>query len=594
MAEKKNIFEQLKEAVGEEFVWHKLPKLFGLVALVGIRNELREKNLYDTEVPPFVKEIPSDKIPENLRIYRTEDGTFNDLEYPKMGAAGARFGRNFPLDKVYPDTANLMNPSPRTVSRRLMTREVFQPVSILNLLAAAWIQFQVHDWFVHREGKLENSHEIPLESDDTWQHKPMLLPITPAEPETPGRPPVYANLNSHWWDGSQIYGSTVESTAKLRTGEDGKMKIGDTALLPLDVEGVEMTGFRENWWVGLSLIHSLFVAEHNSICDALKAAHPSWNDEGLFQTARLINSALMAKIHTVEWTPAILPHPTVSAAMHINWSGIAGEDLQEVFEFLDESEILGGIVGSAVDHHSAPYSLTEEFVSVYRMHPLLPDDYTFYSVETGNEIGQHNLLEVSLKETRSIMERYSLDDLLYSFGVSHPGALRLKNYPKNLQELKRENGQLIDLASVDILRDRERGVPRYNDFRELLRIKRVESFEELTGDTTLAKEIAEVYQGDIDKVDLMVGLFAEPLLEGFGFSETAFRIFVLMASRRLKSDRFFTDDFCEEVYSDVGLWWVKENSMRSILLRHHPALAAALKDVDNAFAPWHKTPNNNH
>jgi len=52
---------------------------------------------------------------------------------------------------------------------------------------------------------------------------------------------------------------------------------------------------------------------------------------------------------------------------------------------------------------------------------------------------------------------------------------------------------------------------------------------------------------------LMVGLFAERLPEGFAFSDTAFRIFILMASRRLNSDRFFTTDFTPEVYSEPGL-----------------------------------------
>ena len=33
---------------------------------------------------------------------------------------------------------------------------------------------------------------------------------------------------------------------------------------------------------------------------------------------------------------------------------------------------------------------------------------------------------------------------------------------------------------------------------------------------------------------------------GFGFSDTAFRVFILMASRRLKSDRFFTTDWRTE------------------------------------------------
>ena len=57
------------------------------------------------------------------------------------------------------------------------------------------------------------------------------------------------------------------------------------------------------------------------------------------------------------------------------------------------------------------------------------------------------------------------------------------------------------------------------------------------------EQIRKVYGNDLEKVDLMTGLYAEPLPEGFGFSETAFRVFLLMASRRLKSDRFFTDDY---------------------------------------------------
>jgi hypothetical protein len=98
-----------------------------------------------------------------------------------------------------------------------------------------------------------------------------------------------------------------------------------------------------------------------------------------------------------------------------------------------------------------------------------------------------------------------------------------------------------------------------------------------------------VYDGDIEAVDLMVGLYAEPLPDGFGFSETAFRIFVLMASRRLKSDRFFTDDYSADVYSQIGLDWIDQNSMLTVLQRHFPGLAPALSGVPNAFHPWKKT-----
>lgn len=589
MAEEKSLFSKLVDQLGEKLAWHRLPKPLGLLALIKIRDELREHNLHDTEQPPLQRNPDPSAVPEEKVRFRTFDGTYNDLEYPKMGAIGARFGRNFPLGRVHPDSNNLMNPSPRMVSRRLLTREAFQPVEILNLLAAAWIQFQVHDWFAHKAGKPEESHEIPLDDADPWAHRPMRVPHTPAEPLDTGELLTYANQNSHWWDGSQIYGSDEQTAQKLRTGFDGKMKIGETALLPLSVDGVELTGFSDNWWIGLSMLHALFVAEHNAICDRLKLEHPDWTNDRLFQQGRLINAALMAKIHTVEWTPAILPHPTVATGMQINWTGIAGEDLQEFFEVLDEIEILGGIVGSSTDHHGAPYSLTEEFASVYRMHPLMPDDFNFYSLATGQPIGHYTFPEVSLARTRHIMESFALRDLFYSFGVSHPGALCLHNYPKHLQLLEKDDGTTVDLATIDILRDRERGVPRYNDFREMLRMKRVTRFEDLTDIPLWAAELEEVYGGDIDKVDLMVGMFAEPLLEGFGFSETAFRIFVLMASRRLKSDRFFTTHFTEGVYTRTGLEWIQDNSMLTVLLRHLPALEPALRGVTNAFQPWNKS-----
>lgn len=89
--------------------------------------------------------------------------------------------------------------------------------------------------------------------------------------------------------------------------------------------------------------------------------------------ARLVNCALMAKIHTAEWTPAVLGHPTLQIAMKTNWWGFAGEKLTKLVGRLSKtSETISGIPGSKTDLFGVPYSLTEEFVSVYRMHPLIP------------------------------------------------------------------------------------------------------------------------------------------------------------------------------------------------------------------------------
>jgi hypothetical protein len=129
-------------------------------------------------------------------------------------------------------------------------------------------------------------------------------------------------------------------------------------------------------------------------------------------------------------------------------------------------------------------------------------------------------------------------------------------------------------------------VPRYNAFRRFLDLEPITTFEALTDNPRWVEQLRRIYDDDIERVDTLVGLLSEPLPEGFGFSETAFRIFILMASRRLKSDRFFTVDYRPEVYTKEGLAWVDENTMSTVLLRHYPGLRKALHGVQNAFGPW--------
>lgn len=578
-------------------LWHRLPTPLALFKLNGFRDRLRRDNLHDTSQLPHNGSIPTPEpaADQSHIAFRTPDGSFNDLEHPEMGMVGTRFGRNVPVSATRLGAENLMKPNPRVISRTLMTRDEFIPATTLNVLAAAWIQFQNHGWFSHGENQVDQRLEIPLDDDDPWpqEHRPMTVGKTLEDPtRVPGdttTPPTFVNTVSHWWDGSQIYGSSKETLDGLRSHLDGKLRVDDQGLLPLDVDGgVEQTGFSDNWWFSLSLLHTLFVKEHNVICDHLKQQYPDRNDDWLFGHARLINAALMAKIHTVEWTPGILAHPALQIGMDANWWGMLGKHVKDLVGRVGDGEILSGIVGSGTDHHAAPYYLTEEFVSVYRLHPLIPDDFEFYSMKDGRLLKTANFFEVSGNRTRALVEEFGVAELLYNSGIAYPGAITLHNYPKFLQQLVRDNGEVFDLAAVDILRDRERGVPRYNKFREIIGVGRVTSFEEITSNPVWAKELRQVYNNDIDSVDLMVGMFAEDLPDGFGFSDTAFRVFILMASRRLKSDRFFTKDYRAEVYTQFGLDWINSNTMVDVLLRHYPELQFTLRGSNNAFAPWRR------
>src|SRR4051812_34436788 len=583
--------------VNKKRAWYELPTTpLKALNLLSLRLDLRDMNLFDTSTP--IRKHGIEEPPEEVLKARRPDGKWNDLNDPDMGSTDSAFTRNIDPKRIRPEKPpRLHEPSARKVSLELMTRREFQPATTLNVLAAAWIQFENHNWFFHGRGDKDEVIEVPLDESDDWPEHPMRARRTVSVPahhtksSGDGSGNIdYGNTETHWWDASQLYGSSKKTQDALRTFEDGKLKIGENGrLLPdPDEDGIDLTGFNENWWFGLSCLHTLFTKEHNAICDELKKENPRWDDQRLFDTAWLINSALMAKIHTVEWTPGIVNTPALWLAMNVNWSGIFGQHLKDRFGRLGDSELFSGIMASPQEHHDARFQLTEEFVSVYRMHPLVRDDWNLYELESGRLREQKEFVELQGASTRSFMEGYDHADLIYSMGIENPGAITLHNYPRALQRFKRIDGELMDLATLDVLRDRERGVPRYNDFREEMRMPRVRSFDELTNNKDWAEQIRRVYNNDIDKVDLQVGMYAEPLPPGFGFSDTAFRVFILMASRRLKSDRFFTTDFRPEVYTETGIKWVNRTKMKDVILRHYPELEPSLEGMPNAFLPWHR------
>src|SRR5262249_46139654 len=171
--------------------WHRLPKPFALLTLIGLRMTLRRRNLYDVEgmtVPWGPSALPPGPRP----MARTTDGTGNDLTNPEMGSAGTHFRRNVPPSQTSP--RDVLEPNPRRVSLELLTRKEFQPATSLNTLAASWLQFEVHDWFSHGPNEKEDPWEVELAPDDPWPEHPMKIQRTRRDPTTTdGGPPTYRN-----------------------------------------------------------------------------------------------------------------------------------------------------------------------------------------------------------------------------------------------------------------------------------------------------------------------------------------------------------------------------------------------------------------
>lgn len=565
--------------------WWVYGTLVGLLTLSCTRDHLFKYNLHDTYAEgeyPAAGPCEGDAV-----TARTIDGTCNDLDQPAMGSAGMRMGRNVPVENTWRDEANIMNPNPRTISREILARkDGIQEVGQINYLATAWIQFMIHDWFDHGDNELENPYSVPLAADDPFGTPTLEVGrsrVDPSKNPADGRPDTFQNLVTAWWDGSQIYGSDQATNNAVRSFVDGKLKVTANNRLPIDPQkGIDQTGFNKNWWVGLSMFHHLFTLEHNAIATMLKQHYPDWNDQKLYDTARLINAASMAKIHTIEWTPAILKNDILKRAMLANWQGLFPTEGKH-----SGNPILHGFMGSHQNHYSAPYSLTEEFTAVYRMHPLLRDTVEVRNYQTNEVIGNESLEHTAFGGATAAMDTYGLTNLFYSFGHTHPGALTVNNYPEFLRNLPMPDGSKLDMATVDILRDRERGIPRYNEFRRLINLKPVSDFTDITPDTVVAEKLRELYNNDIESLDLFVGSMAEGYRPpGYGFGETSFQIFIAMASRRLASDRFFTDYYNADTYTPEGMAWIKANGINAVLLRHMPELATALQGNANAFFPW--------
>ncbi|MCB9655538.1 MAG: hypothetical protein H6729_15560 [Deltaproteobacteria bacterium] len=615
-----------------------LDKIIKLLKLAHMREGLFENNL--------VRTYPADQRtsfyqgggegPPSWALYaRTDDGSWNwlprdkkgdlirgpsDKHDPMVGAAMTRFFRNVGddrgLDAVWPaknpgtDPVNVLE-----VSRVLFSREgPMKEVPFLNMVAAAWIQFMTHDWVSHGDNYSTRIDRVPLPPNDPRRERyhtdSMPVASTQPDPTTSagdaGRPATHINEVTHWWDGSQIYGSNKETVKRLRTGPDGKVLEGGKLYLPngrLPIDpatGTESTGFRRNWWVGLALMHTLFAREHNAVCDMLTERYPNQTSDWYFAKARLINAAVMAKIHTVEWTPSILPNESLYSGMRANWYGLLTDlfDHRKHKRALSQINVqapaLGGIVGGHRGDY-AKYALSEEFTSVYRLHSLLPDDLEIRRRETPESVVKIPLGQTRQKATSMILDRVPLEDMWFSFGTQHPGQLVNNNFPNTLLDLSVPGMPFQDLGAIDVYRDRERGIKSFNHMRKELGLKPIRTFEDLTPDQDVVKKLRSLYGVDeaghdkVDDMDFLVGTLSEGYRpNGFGFGETLFQVFILNATWRLLGDRFFTDDFRPEVYTQEGLDWIDQADMKTVLLRHFPDLehSTGLGNIKNAFEPW--------
>jgi Animal haem peroxidase len=548
-------------------------------------------------------------------------------------------------------------------------------------------------------------------------------------------PKTFANTNTAWWDASQLYGFDDTSVQRVKRDPNDPAKLllvtvpgkqgrylpvlNPADPFPPQWTGQESAAFADNWTIGMSFYHNLFAREHNSFVDEFRkqAALKPNDDSGLrnpadpthvirnkdvsaeelYQAARLVVSAEIAKIHTIEWTPQLLYDEPLYKGMNANWNGLVGTGDPDASKALANIVVHGfgkskdatkasqwysvfasgpGIFGlgskvphysitnpddvnGGVNHFGSPFNFPEEFVTVYRLHPLVPDLIEVRDVEKDpNQIVQKvAVIETFEGKATDAMRSRGIANWGLSMGRQRLGLLTLHNSPVFLQNIKLPRfdtpTQQVDVPALDLIRDREHGVPRFNEFRRQYGLRQLTSYDDFADrrlplDSPIRKQqeetiaqLREVYGthvcdaskvitdaqvnddgspindclghpngsvvDNIEDVDTVVGWLAEYTRpHGFAISETQFVVFILNASRRLFSDRFFTSSFRPEFYTQFGVDWVNNNGpgpvqmeagnpnghkqpvspLKRVLMRNIPELRPQLQDVVNVFDPW--------
>ncbi|MBX9688005.1 MAG: catalase [Candidatus Obscuribacterales bacterium] len=597
--------------------WDKWPPFLGQLYLLAKLRYNRSNAITDPYDYAANDTKPLSPEPETAKHYISADGSWTiDNDNPQMGTPHTRFGSNIPPKKIRPDVEN-MTPSAREAGKlrwRMLDengKEIVKPAGILNDLAGGWIQFQFHNFGGNtmRDPVTQCPHLMARHPNENWPGNVAVIDRTSKDPTrvTDNGRPTPINEKTVAWIQGQIYGSNEGELSGLRSFEGGKMTVQEDLRLPEDPQkaGIDKTGFNNNYNPLLSFLHWLFVQEHNAIAEHYAYFHPDWDDEMLFQMARKVNVAQIARIHTIQWTEDLLQHPALQIGMHVDWYGFVGPRTKmwlmrlshrypwigRLLKPIREMDIIWGMPGSKWEHHDGPFQVPKHFRMVYRLHEMILSEREIVEPGTNRLLERVDLLNFVHSNTRPLVAKYGYETLAWSFVRKSCGALTLHNFPRALTQFEnQQDGTLTDLAERDIFRERTDGTGTYNEFRLSVGEPPVTSFLELTGgDAEMARELEIKYEGDVDAVDAGIGILVEPKPAGFALGFCQFYQFVLNAPRRVKSNRHLTEGYTYAEYKE-GMDWVEHGGgMLGAMARHLPGIRSQMEGVARAFSPWKET-----
>lgn len=500
---------------------------------------------------------------------RTIDGTGNNPTNLNWGATHAPLLRVSTVN--YSDGMQQMNnadlPLPRVISNRLFDQnENVYESKELSDFTWLWGQFLDHDISL-TDGDPRKLSFLEIPEDDPYFDQSTIIPLSrsmsiPGTGTDPSNPLQYSNAVTSFIDGSMVYGSDQERADWLRSFEDGKLKVskdisGRQDLLPWNTKNHESTGpvdgtapfmaddtrqltryfvagdVRANENHLLISIHTLFVREHNRICDELKKDNPNWDDEKLYQRARKEVGAIIQAITYYEWLPSL----GINLPVYQGYVPTTDPSVFNVFS-----------------------------AAAFRIGHTMIDSDVVLMDDDGQMTHIMDLSDVFFKPD-NLLTAGGVEPFLKGMGtqVMQEMDCKIVNDLRNFL-FKESNGIGLDLASINIFRGRDRGLSNYNKIRQDFGMTPITQFSQITDSEEDVRVLEELY-GDVDNIDPWVGMLSEKHVdEDAVFGELVMRIIKEQFRRLRNGDRFYFEN--DLAFSPAMVQALKSTTLHEVVMRN--------------------------
>ncbi len=464
---------------------------------------------------------------------RTIDGTNNNVHNPSWGSANSQLLRQVPPD--YEDgiaqPSGTDQPNVREISNKVAAQD--EPIDNKHNatdMSWQWGQFLDHDLDFTGPAVPSEPFPIPIplgdpffdpQSSGTQEMSLNRSVYDHATGMTTDNPRQQMNQITAFIDASNVYGSDPIRARALRTNDGtGRLKTSPGNLLPFNTLGLPNAGgpdpalfvagdIRANEHVGLTSMHTVFVREHNRLATTIYRRSPNLSGDHIYERARAWVGALLQVVTYQEFLPVLLgPH---ALKPYTGYDANVNPGISNIFS----------TAAYRVGHTMLPPALLrlqKNRKPIPEGHLALRDAF-FAPWRITTEGGIEPLLRGLIGNPAQEVDTQIVDDVR-NFLFGPPGA----------------GG--FDLASMNLQRGRDHGLPSYNTVRLAFGLSPAVAFADLTQNPEVQQRLESAY-GTVEEIDVWIGGLAEDHRPGAMVGKLFYTILVDQFERLRDGDRFF-------------------------------------------------------